>query len=96
MGQIMDYSYSVYKEIDEDMSGEIDYGEFKEWIRNSKDLQEFLLEYTGVQTFESAKRRFDEQVELYQEIFDSMCVEYMSSKYAQTTEVRKVFKLALN
>jgi Ca2+-binding EF-hand superfamily protein len=44
----MDYSYSVYKVIDEDMSGEIDYDEFRDWIRNSVDLQDFLLEYTGV------------------------------------------------
>ena len=39
LGQIMDYSYSVYKVIDEDMSGEIDYDEFRDWIRNSVELQ---------------------------------------------------------
>ena len=92
----MDYSYSVYKVIDEDMSGEIDYNEFRDWIRNSVDLQDFLLEYTGVQTFESAKRRFDGCVECYQDIFDSVCVDYMAARYVQTKDIRKIFKLALN
>jgi len=57
---ILKYSYDVYKEIDEDMSGEIDFEEFRTWIRNSHELQDFLLVYTGVQTFESANRRFHE------------------------------------
>jgi Ca2+-binding EF-hand superfamily protein len=56
--QVLEYSYSVFKEIDGDNSGEIDFSEFAGWVKNNVDLQEFLLKYTGVQTFESAKRRF--------------------------------------
>jgi Ca2+-binding EF-hand superfamily protein len=46
--QILEYSYSVFKEIDGDNSGEIDFDEFSSWIKNNVDLQEFLLKYTGV------------------------------------------------
>jgi Ca2+-binding EF-hand superfamily protein len=49
--QVLEYSYSVFKEIDEDNSGEIDYEEFVDWIKQNIDLQDFLLKYTGVQTF---------------------------------------------
>ena len=56
---ILDYSYSVFKEIDEDGSGDIEFDEFKEWIKNSNDIQDFLIKYTGIQTFESALRRFN-------------------------------------
>ena len=38
LGQILEYSYSVYKEIDSDMSGEIDFDEFSQWVRNSIEL----------------------------------------------------------
>ena len=51
---IMEYSYAVFKLIDEDNSGEIDYNEFKNWIKDSEELQLFLLTYTGVQSFENA------------------------------------------
>ena len=78
----MEYSYLVFKEIDGDNSGEIDCDEFSSWVRNNVDLQEFLLKYTGVQTFESAKRRFEEQIDIYKQIFDSIAVEFMGEKYA--------------
>ena len=36
--QVMEYSYSVFKEIDGDNSGEIDCEEFSDWVRNNVDL----------------------------------------------------------
>ena len=36
--QVLEYSYSVFKEIDEDNSGEIDYDEFCGWIKQNTDL----------------------------------------------------------
>lgn len=56
---ILDYSYSVFKEIDDDGSGEVEFDEFKQWIKNSDDIQDFLIKYTGIQTFESALRRYN-------------------------------------
>lgn len=52
--EILDYSSDIFNSIDRDNSGKIDFEEFKAWIKNSHDLQDFTLKYTGVQTFESA------------------------------------------
>ena len=58
--RILKYTYQVFKEIDDDGSGKIEFSEFAHWIKNSRPLQEFLLSYTGMQTIESAKRRYNE------------------------------------
>ena len=58
--RILKYTYSVFKEIDDDGSGKIEFGEFSHWIKNSRPLQEFLLSYTGMQTIESAIRRYEQ------------------------------------
>lgn len=45
---VLEYSYGVFREIDEDGSGEIEFEEFQGWIKANTDLQDFLLKYTGV------------------------------------------------
>lgn len=92
---IIKYSCIVFEEIDGDGSGQIDFEEFSNWIKNSIELQDFLLKYTGVQTLESANRRFNEQLQLYSAIFDSISIEFMDDGYAQLNDIKKIMKKAL-
>ena len=57
-GKIYQYSIDMFKKIDTDNGGDIGYEEFEYWIKGDKDLQEFVLKYTGVQTFDHATSRF--------------------------------------
>ena len=45
----------LFKEIDADGSGQIEYNELKDYTDNSLQVQDFLLRYTGCQTFARAK-----------------------------------------
>jgi len=58
---IQTYTVAVFKEIDDDQSGIVDYLEFEKCIKNSDPIQEFLLKFTGVQTFERSVRRKNEE-----------------------------------
>ena len=87
---MLSYAYDVFKEIDDDMSGHVDFSEFRDWIRESIELQDFLLLYTGVQTFESAKRRYTEQLEIFKDIFDSQSAEFMGGQYAPVVKLNKI------
>ena len=92
---VLEYSYGVFREIDEDGSGEIEFEEFSGWIKNNTDLQDFLLKYTGVQTFESAQRRFNGQIEVYKSIFDSISLDFMGENYCQMAELIKILNETL-
>ena len=53
--EISSFSYNCFKQMDVDRSGTIEYDEFETWIRNSDEIQDFLLMYTGQQTMDRAK-----------------------------------------
>ena len=53
--EIQNFAYDCFKQMDEDGSGDIEYDEFETWIRNSDEIQDFLLRYTGQQTMDRAK-----------------------------------------
>ena len=36
--KILDYSYVVFKQVDNDGSGEIEFEEFKDWVRNNDPI----------------------------------------------------------
>ena len=55
---ITQYALAVYKVIDADNSDSIDYDEFAAYIKQSEELQDFLLKYTGQQTFDRAQKRY--------------------------------------
>ena len=78
--EMMQYAYSVFKVIDSDNSDSIDYGEFSEWVRHSEELQDFLLKYTGQQTFERAKKRYNELCVQYKEIFERNAIDFMGDR----------------
>ena len=56
--EIITYAKAIFAEVDEDDSGEISFEEFQGWIKNSSDLQLFLLKYTGMQSIEESIKTF--------------------------------------
>lgn len=62
----------LFEAIDYNKSKTIEFEEFKSWILNSYELQDFLLKYTGTQTFENAKRRFNYFYIKYKAIFNKV------------------------
>lgn len=55
---ITQFAIHAFKTIDEDNSDMIEYNEYSVWVRESEELQSFLLRYTGQQTFERARKRY--------------------------------------
>ena len=74
--------------MDEDHSGSIDYDEFEHWIRNSDDIQDFLLMYTGQQTMDRAKKRYNHLLTSYSDAFNEVCIEFMGENYATTDSLK--------
>ena len=60
---------SLFEAIDYDKSKTIEFDEFHSWVLDNYALQEFLLKYTGTQTFENAKKRFNYNYIKYKAIF---------------------------
>lgn len=63
----------------------IEEDEFSIWIKESDEIQDFLLRYTGLQTFERARRRYLTLLNYYKEVFDSVSIDFMGEKYALTS-----------
>ena len=57
--EIEDLSYSIFSLIDHDNNKKLTFDEFKDWVCNSIEIQDFLLRYTGTQTMENLSRRRD-------------------------------------
>jgi hypothetical protein len=79
---------AVFKEIDNDQSGIVDYPEFEEWIKQSDPIQEFLLKFTGVQTFERSVKRKQEDFKKWEDIFYGCAVEFMDDHYTEVDLLR--------
>jgi hypothetical protein len=70
----------VFKQIDVDGSEEIEFEEFNEWVRESEEIQDFLLKYTGQQTFERAKKRYEQLCQYYKTVFEKNSIDFMGEK----------------
>ena len=46
--QVTEYISDIFKVIDSDGSGQVDYSELKEFIDDDMDIQDFILRYSGV------------------------------------------------
>ena len=83
----------------------IEFNEFNEWVRESEEIQDFLLKYTGQQTFERARKRYRQLREFYKEVFDKNAIDFMGEKvrelifkrlqYVTMIDLRKELKQAL-
>ena len=56
---ITEFTYEQFKIIDEDESGTIEHDEFNQWVSTTREIQDFLCIYTGVQTHAFAMKRFE-------------------------------------
>lgn len=74
---IAQFAYQAFKEIDADNSDTIEFEEFSIWVRDSGDIQDFLLKYTGQQTFERAKKRYEELCAYFKEVFERNAIDFM-------------------
>lgn len=92
---IAQFAFSSFKVIDADNSDSIEYAEFSEWVRQSEDLQDFLLRYTGQQTFERAKKRYLELCEFFKQVFEKNSIDFLGDRYVTMQELKKELKGAL-
>jgi hypothetical protein len=63
-----------------DGSEEIEYEEFSGWVRESEEIQDFLLKYTGQQTFERAKKRYEQLCKYFKAVFEKNSIDFMGEK----------------
>ena len=79
--------------MDEDGSGSIEYEEFEAWIRNSDDIQDFLLKYTGQQTMDRARKRYNKFFKTYWDAFEEVWIKFMGENYATVASLKtKIIK----
>ncbi|CAD8184143.1 unnamed protein product [Paramecium octaurelia] len=63
------YAERLFLELDRDYSYTISFNEFKLWIIGNFELQDFLLKYALIQTYENVTRRYKEKRILYENFF---------------------------
>ena len=63
---------TCFKDMDKSRSDTIDMEEFSQWIRNSDEIQDFLLRYTGQQTMDRAKKRFNILVSEFKQVIQDL------------------------
>ncbi|KAM3132892.1 hypothetical protein pb186bvf_015040 [Paramecium bursaria] len=70
--RILEYfSEKMFLDLDSDRSQSISFREFSIWLTNSWELQDFMLQYAMIQTFENAERRTKEQKIFFEKLFES-------------------------
>lgn len=78
----------MFKQIDVDGSEEIDFDEFNGWVRESEEIQDFLLKYTGQQTFERAKKRYQQLCQYYKTVFEKNSIDFMGEKVNYKSDLK--------
>ncbi|CDW74928.1 UNKNOWN [Stylonychia lemnae] len=91
---VQQFAYVIFKQIDLNKNEKqntfarndimiiysIEYVEFATWIKESDDIQDFLLKYTGQQTFERARKRYRNLLADYKQSFDRIAIDFMGEK----------------
>jgi Ca2+-binding EF-hand superfamily protein len=92
---IAQFAYSNFRIIDADNSDSIEFNEFSDWVRQSEELQDFLLKYTGQQTFDRAKKRYIKLCNFFKEVFERNAIDFLGDRYVTMQELKKELKGAL-
>ena len=80
---ITEFAHEQFKIIDEDGSGTIDIDEFTDWVSTTKEIQDFLCIYTGVQTHKFAEWRYETEKRMWKEFFDEISFNYCATRYCE-------------
>ncbi|CAD8057048.1 unnamed protein product [Paramecium primaurelia] len=65
------FAEKMFIQLDSDRSASISFHEFSIWLLNSWELQDFMLQYALIQTFENADRRAKEKRIFFQKLYES-------------------------
>lgn len=93
--KINEYTFEIFRIVDKNGNGIVDYKEFSSWIKESDTVQDFLLKYTGIQTYEMAKRRCTEIFDLWVKEFDNLSVEFCGTRYVEINILTKRFHVVM-
>ena len=66
------FAENIFSQVDVDKSKSISFKEFSDWMCNSWDLQDFMLMYAMIQTWENAERRTRNHQVVYLKIFNEV------------------------
>lgn len=69
--------------------------EFNAWINESRDIQDFVLRYTGVQTISRAKLVYAEYCQYWSDLFISLSVEYFGVRYVELVTLKEALNIEL-
>ena len=93
---LQEFTSQQFKIIDEDNSGTIEHDEFEDWISTTKEIQDFLCMYTGVQTHKYASWRFETEKSMWRDFFHEISVNYCGKRFVEmkllVTEMDKKLK----
>ncbi|CAD8110174.1 unnamed protein product [Paramecium sonneborni] len=89
------YAERLFLELDRDYSYTISFNEFKLWFIGNFELQDFLLKYALIQTYENARRRYKEKRILYENFFIN-AIGNDKSELCELESIKQIFLTEFN
>ena len=81
--RVAEYIGELYKYIDADGSGLIEYDELKDFIDINPVIQTFLLRYTGMQTYIRADIIYRQEIRKWKDFFHEIAVDYFGDFFVE-------------
>jgi len=88
---LADLADTIFAVIDHDNNKRISFDEFLFWIKNSSEIQDFLLNYAHTQTYENMKKRYTAVYTVLRHYF-MLASESVTAEYAQEEALFKILK----
>ena len=73
----------MFKHIDTDGSGVVEFNELKDFVDQSMEIQDFILRYSGVQTIIRARKIYDEENNKWAQFFRQISVDYFGDYFVE-------------
>lgn len=86
---LADLAETIFAVIDHDNNKRISFDEFLFWLKNSNEIQEFLLNYANTQTYENMKKRYTSIYTVLRHYF-MLASESVSAEYANSAKTSLV------
>ena len=87
-GDVNNYAAFQFKNFRLNKEGMIERKDFSEWIKSSDEIQDFILQYTGVQTFDRAKKRYEKSCHEFEATFKRNSIDFMCEKYNMLEDLK--------